>query len=307
MIIFFFGADTFRLKAKTREILDYYKRKKNGLNLISFDCLEKNFKQLKETCSQNSLFKEKKLILIENLFKNNDFKDLFFKEVAFFLSSQDNILLLSEDQDLSEKDSLVSFLIKSAKYQRFNFLTPLQIKKWIKKHNLQIEEEALSLLIESTKNDLWKLNNEIKKLTNLFQGKKITKKDVLLLTEIKLESDIFKTIEAISRRDKAQAVKLVYSHLDKGDPPLYLLSMISYQFRNLIILKELIDQRVPPEKISQQSKLHPFVVKKSLSLLSNFSFEELKKIYHKIFQIDTKIKIGKIEPETGLMLLIAEI
>jgi DNA polymerase III delta subunit len=34
---------------------------------------------------------------------------------------------------------------------------------------------------------------------------------------------------------------------------------------------------------------------------------ELKKIYRKIFQIDSDIKTGKIEPETALDLLLAEI
>jgi len=59
--------------------------------------------------------------------------------------------------------------------------------------------------------------------------------------------------------------------------------------------------------IVKKSGLHPFVVQKTGYLCSRFTMEKLKKIYLKIFQIDLDIKTGKIESETALDLLLAEI
>jgi DNA polymerase-3 subunit delta len=53
--------------------------------------------------------------------------------------------------------------------------------------------------------------------------------------------------------------------------------------------------------------MHPFVVEKTLFQARKFQLEELKKIYQKIFQVDLDIKTGKVDPETALDLLIAEI
>ena len=53
--------------------------------------------------------------------------------------------------------------------------------------------------------------------------------------------------------------------------------------------------------------MHPYVIQKSTQQTRKFNFEELKKIYQKIFQVDLDIKTGKIEPETAIDLLIAEI
>jgi DNA polymerase-3 subunit delta len=83
--------------------------------------------------------------------------------------------------------------------------------------------------------------------------------------------------------------------------------MISYQFRNLLTIKELQDAQIPYNLIAKRSGLHPFVVQKSSYLCNQFSFLQLKKIYRKIFQVDSDIKTGKIEPETALDLLLAEI
>ena len=87
--------------------------------------------------------------------------------------------------------------------------------------------------------------------------------------------------------------------------------MINFQFRNLLIVKsqELRrkfyagDVRVLTEKL----KMHPYVIQKSTQQTRKFNFEELKKIYQKIFQVDLSIKTGKVEPETALDLFIAEI
>ncbi|MHA1472975.1 MAG: hypothetical protein ACTSQW_07760 [Promethearchaeota archaeon] len=53
--------------------------------------------------------------------------------------------------------------------------------------------------------------------------------------------------------------------------------------------------------------MHPFVVKKTYPLAKQFSFSELKKIYHKIFEIDLDIKTGKLGQEEALELLIIKI
>ena len=99
----------------------------------------------------------------------------------------------------------------------------------------------------------------------------------------------------------------MHKHLRIGDSPMYLLSMINYQLRNLIIIKELAPFYKSPWAISKMTGLHPYVVRKTLNLIDNFTIDQLKKIYQKIFQVDLNIKTSKIESKLALDLLIAEI
>jgi len=156
-------------------------------------------------------------------------------------------------------------------------------------------------------NDLWQITNEIKKLVNYKNGQRIEIKDVELLVKPKIETDIFKTIDFLASKNKKQALKLIHKHLEKGDHPLYLLSMINFQFRNLLTIKDLIKKSSSPYFLSKITNLHPYLVKKSYTQAQKFTLEELKKIYQKIFETDFQIKTGKIAPETALDLLIAEI
>ena len=65
--------------------------------------------------------------------------------------------------------------------------------------------------------------------------------------------------------------------------------------------------KIPYNLIAKKSGIHPFAVQKSFYLCNQFTFEKLKKIYQKIFQVDLDIKTGKIEPELALDLLLSEI
>ena len=319
MIIFLYGPDTYRSKQKLNEIIEHYKKiHKSGLNLKFFEGEELNFEDFKDEFQQTSMFKEKKLVVLTNFFSNLVFKERFLKEGKNFVNSAD-IILFYEKNPIPEKDSLFHFLIKNAKSQEFKLLAGQKLKNWVKKEflnfGIEISQEALEKLISFVGNDLWQMSNEIKKLVAYRTGHnqvttvtkvcpEIKREDVELLVKPKIETDIFQTINAIAARNKKMALKLLKAHLEKGDSPFYLFSMINFQFRNLLIIKDLMERNLSPYSLNH---LHPYVIKKSIPLLEKFSFPELKKIYQKIFQLDLDVKTGKIEPEMALDLLITEL
>jgi len=192
-------------------------------------------------------------------------------------------------------------------------LQPAVLKRWVAeefgKNNVKINSDALDLLVGFIKGDLWEMANEIDKLSNYKRGDggPVKKEDVELLVKPNIETDIFKTIDALASKDKKLALSLLHKHLDSGEFPLKLLAMIAYQFKNLLIIKELQDTKQPYASIVKKSGLHPFVAQKTYYLSGQFSMAGLKKIYQKIFQVDSDIKTGKIDAEIALDLLLSEI
>ncbi len=315
MIIFLYGPDTYRSQQKLNEIIERYKKtSKSGLNLKYFDFKKDSYQELKDEFQIISMFQEKKLMVLKNAFFNAKFKRKFLEKSKKFRDSKD-IILFYEEGEFSKNDALFNFLKKQAKFQEFKLLESQRLKNWAKKefekYQCQVSDRALGKLIEFIGNDLWQISNEIKKLVSYKKKQEIGEEDVELLVKPKIETDIFKTIDAISSGNKKQALLLIHKHLEKGDSPLYLLSMINFQFRNLLLVKScgskaelyVNDMRILSEKL----KLHPYVIRKSIQQARRFTIDELKKIYQKIFQADLTIKTGKVEPETALDLFIAEI
>jgi len=308
MIIFLYGSDTFRSKQKIKEIVEEYQKIHNtGLN---FKILEKDidFEDFKNEVFSFSMFKEKKLIILKNIFDNKKFKENLCLVIDSIKENKNTVLIIWQEGEPATNDYLFKLLKKIAKTQEFKKLEELFLKKWIKKEAEKlggsIDIQAVDKLIDFVGNDSWRLHNEIQKLVAFKKKMMIQVKDVEFLMKPEIENNIFKTIDAIAEKNKKRAIQLVRQHLDNGESPLYLISMINFQFRNLLIVREMIERNIPYYLILKKSQLKPFLLQKTWKQSKQFSLSELKKIYSKIFKIDLEIKTGKIDPLLALDLLI---
>lgn len=311
MILFLYGVDTYRSRQKLNKIIEQYKKtRKSGLNLQYIDLAEQSFEDFKIQTRSLAMFQEKKLIILFNAFNNKDFSDKFLKEKQKFLDSE-NVIVFYEKEKADKRSKLFKFLKAKAKCQEFDFLAGSQLKAWIRKEmqqlGLTIHPQSLDWLCQFVGSDLWRMSNELRKIAAYKKQGEITLEVLEKLIKPEFDSDIFKTIEAIAAKRKSAALSLLHQHLERGDVPLYLLSMINYQFRNLLTIKDLVEKAVPYYLISKRAKLHPFVVKKSYPQVQQFDLPALKKIYQKLFKLDFQIKTGKIDPQIALDLLITDL
>jgi DNA polymerase-3 subunit delta len=312
MIFFLYGEDTYRSREKIKEIISEIKKKsKDKVALGFFDGEKDDFQKVKNELHSNSIFKEKKVLVLNSSFSNTSFR----KEAFEFFKEKDikDTVIFNEKGKTDKRSSLFNLLKKEAKVQEFNLLKGKKLEDWVRKEvikrNAGISDAAISLLIRFVGNDLWRLSSEIEKLSlyNADSGSEIKEEDVKSLVKPELETDIFETIDAIASQNKKKALGLLHSHLEQGDSPIYLFSMIRFQIKNLLVVKDLAQKGMPYSLVVSDSGLHPFVAKKSYSLSQRFSLKSLKKIYWDIFELEIKIKTGKIDPSMALDLLIVEI
>lgn len=315
MIILLYGPDIFRSNKKLKEIIKNYQTKhKSGLNLAQFEWSGDILGRLDDILSSYSMFDEKKLVIIKNacaVLKNSQ------EELIGLLGNKrpekdDNMVLVFWESETLKQNELFEWLVKKAKMSEcFERLTGTKLNNWVKKEieNLggKTDSRAVEKLVAYVGPDLWQMANEVNKLVSYKVGKLITEVDVDLLVKSKYDPNIFATIDALANRNKNLAYKLMHEHLAQGENEIYILTMFVYQFRNLLQIKSLIDGGLSSDEVIKKTGLHPFVIKKSWSMLKNFSLEVLKKIYERLLQLDIAIKRGKIEPETALDLIVAEI
>lgn len=309
MIIFLYGEDTFRSREKLNEIKNKFLEKNSsgsGLSLFDFSEKKDNLDWPVLTGSR-VLFSNKRLIIIKSFLLNSSLE--IQKETLEFLQAESKII---EDKDLvvvfweegllKGNNSLFKFLKSSSKNQEFKALEGKKLADWIVSRikavnsNLNISVLAIDKLIAYVGNDLFQMDNEIAKLVNFKGDKAIEEKDINLLVNAKVDSNIFETLDAASAGNKKKALKLLQEQLEKGDDAFYILSMYVYQFRNLLKIGKYFWQGLNNQyEIAKLTKLHPFVVQKGISQLRNYNFEKLKEIYKKLEDIDISAKTGKID------------
>ncbi|PIZ89427.1 MAG: hypothetical protein COX89_01700, partial [Candidatus Nealsonbacteria bacterium CG_4_10_14_0_2_um_filter_37_10] len=105
MIIFLYGPDTYRSRQKLNEIIEHYKKiHRSGLNLRYFEAGNLNFQDFKNEVETISMFREKKLVVLKDIFSNKDFQEEFLKQGEKFVNSA-NIILIYEKKEIDKKNS----------------------------------------------------------------------------------------------------------------------------------------------------------------------------------------------------------
>lgn len=331
MVFFFYGVDSFRIRQKVNEITVKYKAKhQSGLNFGRFDFSEEeSFDKFKNFIEVYSMFAEKKLAIVENLLEapaGPKEKFSAFIEQGDILKTEERFIVVAQEMKLNEdrkkkekyvfkddstKNLFKKLTVKPINQEEFDFLTGAKLENWIKKEiqksDGEIEALATKKLAAFVGADLWQMRNEVSKLVSYKVDKLITEQDIDALVNTKIESDIFKAVDALANRQKTAAFKFLHQNLALGESEIALLSKMVYQFRNLLLVKSQIEQGVPFYALEKKLGLHPFVLRKTFEQSKNFSLPALKKIYERLSEIDLAIKSGQIESQTALDLVVGEI
>ncbi|MBI2064852.1 MAG: DNA polymerase III subunit delta [Candidatus Yanofskybacteria bacterium] len=316
MLIFLYGPDSYRLKQARDEVIQSHKSKyPSGLNFIDFDVSGgAPLDLLVDAIRSLSFFGEHKLIALKNVFSKKSQAETILRYINNYdLTTAKNVtLLVAEDgsgKELAGKLQELFGLLssKSSLVKNIDLLQGEELEKWIQQEfrsrSCVTDSTAIRRLVGIAGNDTWRLSNEIEKLARYKDHEKITGIDVDTLVNKNIDMNIFNLIDAIAQKNKSNALKLLYQEIKTGQDPYYILTMIVYQFRNMLAVKDLHKQGYSEGEISRKTKIHPFAVKKSIN--NPFNSEEAAKIYGRLLSIDTGFKMGRIDLEDSLYSLVA--
>lgn len=322
MIIFLYGADTFR----SHRLLQEMKKKfindtdKDGNSLSWLDGQKITLKELAAKINTGSLFVKKRLIIIENIFKNK--KTKIFSELSDYLkklNTPDDNIIIFIDEEIGGKNNILkadakklfTLLAKQKFVQEFKALTNQQLLAFIKKeaalYNKEFLTKSAELLITYSGDDLWLIANEIKKLSFYSPTSIITEQDVKELCVGAINENIFALTDALSAKNKNLALQLLEEQYASGLNDEYLIAMLIRQFKILLQIRSAIDNNLSPSAYAKKIKLHPYVIKKGLIQAKNFNAETLKNILNRLIYLDFANKNGLSQIRTELMLLISNL
>lgn len=306
MILFLYGEDNFRSRQKLDGIKEKYQTSSGDVNLVVLEDPDIKFEDFKSHVEALPFLVEKRLVVARN-FLSKTKKELQEKITSYLeLVPNTCVLVFWEEETIDKKNPLFSRLKKMATSQEFNTLLGTDLTKWIRKEveklGGNVSPLAAELLASYVGSDLWQMNQEIRKLVNF--NPEITAESIEKLVNANLSSNIFNMVDALGQRNSKKALKIMHELLEAGENEMYLLTMITRQIRNILLVKDCLSEQLSKFAISKILKLHPFVVEKAMGQAANFSFDELKGIYEKLLETDIAIKTGRLEPILALDLLV---
>lgn len=316
MVIFIFGEDVYQSQKRLNELKEKFKEKYGDINISIFEIEKKEIADSSKIISEIEsmpFLGAKRLIIISNLISCGDkeTKEKIDKKLKGI--SENSIVIFFEKEMPRKNDKLYKDLMSLAKVEEFHQKRGYELINWIKKEVTirggKIDSEAAERLSFLVGNDSLRLSNEIDKLINFSYPREIKPEEIEFLVSEKIQTKIFDLVDDLARRDGKNAIKSLHQLMALGEKDIYLLSMMVYGFRNLVLVKYLseTDKNIGLNEMAKRLGLHPYVVSKSLPASKSFSFPELKKIYHKLLLANLKIRQTDNDPVLVLDLVLSEI
>ncbi len=310
MIYFIYGNQSPTVKSQIRKIGEAFLNgeKADDLNFIKLDGNNFLVQDAVDECQYVALGYEKKVVSLENSYfllkpkpKNKIDADQDYSVLHDYIKSggvEETCFIISvTSSSLDEKSDLVKLLKEKAKV--LQIVDPDEkgwneyVKQYVAKHNIVIDKDALSELVERTNGDVGLFLNSVTKLT--LYTDHIRYKDVDLLVTKHLEDNTFNIFHLLLDGKNAEAVKLFKDLRVNNVEPVTLIGQLANSFRLLYQIAYLRKKKMSNDEIASELKIKPgrvYILSRYISLLSE---ETLRKTLDDLYQLDLDIKSGQVD------------
>ncbi|WP_029513628.1 DNA polymerase III subunit delta [Mycoplasmopsis primatum] len=308
---FIYGNEKFFIEQEINKI----KRNNSDKTIEVFSFTNENIiDPLISLLNSQDLFNRKKLFLIYNLpffdrkLSANDSAIVNQIIEAINVNQYDEFVFVNEnivDKNKIVKNELSNFLFNNSKFQTIMIeaseVSSNEINKTIKmiakKHNVNIDEEAIRLLASKTSNDIMLLDQEIKKLSN--ETSQISANIVDISVDDLLTEDAFGFVNSFETNDLGIIWNKYKQKIIEGFDVSTLIGQIS---QILILAHQIYAYKVVGKSLDLLSKdlnINSYRIKKISFFLNKTGIKKIKKMINSLSSLDQDIKAGKINAEIG--------
>jgi DNA polymerase-3 subunit delta len=220
-------------------------------------------------------------------------------------------VLVLTDGRLGNNNPLLRELSPRATVKTFPPLRGEPLRRWVqdrvRTEGGTISPSAAKLLADMVGENLWAMASEIEKLVVYAWGRRIEEGDISQVVASAREISVFRLVDALLKHQARDAGKWLHRLLEEGATPPYLLTMITRQFRLLVLAQELLGQGLSPSQAQSRLNLGEYAWRQTLALARAYPFPQIKEAYHHLLEADLSIKTGRRSGELALDILVAEL
>ena len=320
-MIYFIGGKKQR-EFKYFEILEKIRKENVGISESFFDVDLKENEQFLEKININSIFSSQELVVLKMAEKLKNIEEIL-KYIANLEIVNKEIIIDYDKEDGkfgAKLKKLLDELEKNRKMKVFLFQkeTEEEIRAYIV-NELGINGRDLALLLEMIGNNPFKVRNEVEKIKVFLNGEKFDIEKIKNVVSVEKEYRIYEMTRNILLNNPADVMRYLeqkkeymgilyslYSELET----MYKISSLKKRGRKFS--RNYNAFKMEFEEIKEVFKSNnripnSYVIFKKLELEQNYTNLNLKKLVFRCWEIERDIKVGKIEMETGVNVLIMEI
>ncbi|HUC87156.1 MAG TPA: DNA polymerase III subunit delta [Candidatus Saccharimonadales bacterium] len=290
MIFFFYGPNSYAARQQIAKLVaEYVKKSGSNLGLERIDGAKAKPEELSAVLQATPFLANSRLVIIEELGGNSAVAPTVERLVKQIPTTT---VAVFYDPAVDQRTSYFKTLKAIAKTVKFEPLSTAKLQQWVvamaQAKGADIERPAVGRLLDLAGEDQWRLSHELAKLAAYESP--ITTATVELLVEEGNTETIFNLVEATTAGKVETALRQYRRLRADGINEIYMLSMIIWQLRNLLLAG--VAGKTTPAELAKSAGMSPFVAGKMLSKRHLFTENQLKSAFLQAVDTDYQIKSG---------------
>ncbi len=303
MTLFFYGPNTYLMRRQIDQMVAaFIKKTGSDLGLERVDGLVAKPDGVRAALQATPFLSTSRLVIIDGLAANKATFEKLGNPLE--LVPQTTVAVFVESA-VDQRTTAFKLLGGANKVVKFESQTSAQLTLWCKRLIEEAggtaERGAIVELLKLAGEDQWRLSEEITKLVNY--SPQVTVESVRVLVVASPEVSIFDLVEAMTagRTADAYAARAVLANQKQDD--IYVLSMIQWQLRNLLLAK-VAPSGITSAELAKAAGMSPYVAGKMQSAASNHAQEVLTAGLKLAIDYEHEIKSGRRASEAAVEQLI---
>lgn len=298
-----FGAETYLRDLAAKTLTDFVLKDASlrEFNETEYSLTDADVSHALAAAEQLPMMSAKRVVKISNvLVSANANKDNLKEEHEEILASYLNrpsissvVIFIADEFDKRRK--IAKLLLENSVAVEFKILDEPDLIKWarekLKEFKADADEGALRHLVALIGNNVRRLTIEIEKLAvAALPDKLITFELVESLVPDSRELSNFDLTDHLLANNKTRALQVLKKTLDDGAEPLMLLGLLAYNFRRLLLSKELMRQGVERKEVARVMKLHWSKQEDFLATARRGDAGKMARVMERLAETDRAIK-----------------
>ncbi len=302
MTFFFYGTNTYALRQQLAQMMAAYQAKAGSdFGLERVDASGIKPRELVATLQASPFLANSRLVIVEGLAGNKAVADQL---ADMLLAVPSSTVAVFVEREVDQRTALVKALSKADKVVKFEPLTGSQLLSWAaaeaQRLGAKAERRVLQQLIDLTGDDQWRLAGELGKLANY--DPTITAETVQRLVAPSLDQSVFDLVEAMTAGRTDAALTAYRNLLAARESELYILTMVQWQLRNLLLAKSA--PNLTQAELAKAAGMSPYVAGKMQSAQRRHGEATLRRAYVLAADCELDIKSGRLKAEAAVEQLV---
>ncbi|XMB72670.1 DNA polymerase III subunit delta [Mycoplasmatota bacterium WC30] len=223
------------------------------------------------------------------------------------------LVLLAPYEKIDLRKSIVKYLTKNIESKKYIVNKKSDsiydyIKEEVERNNMTIDSLALTQFVNRIGRDYAMLENELNKLiTYAYNKKRITSDMVYEVVSRNIDDNIYELVNAFLEKNINKTMEIYYDLKSIKIDPIWMLTVITSKFQEILYTKELLKQKYKNEDIMKYFNASKGRVYYMMQNARNVEDQHLMKILGQIEELDYKIKSGQIDKALGVELFLLTI